>query len=626
MNVPSKSTRVASLWDEEGLHKPLAQFWWNYVIIIFQAIILLIFTSILIPNVLLPFPEVFGFYGIITSLFTLLFTILNNGTSEVVTRYVSEHAVDKPEKTLEYIRFFVWFQMITGLFQVTGIAIFALYFMPPNLEFMTWCFIIYSTIQYPGMLTIYQACLNGFQRFDKSNKLGILQVALIQPGMLILWILIGKTVGGLIPSYGEIMGSLIGYVIGNYLDDFITFTASAYMFKPILKKIGYSIIDTMIPRVSREVIKNALFFGTRIMITGMFYQLVYFSANLMIIAWVPQYGTILGIYGVAKGICDISLMQLPMTPLFSESYNHSKYSLYNYAIKFQMKYFGMIPGFLAIEIGMLFPVVLSTIIGGNYTLAAYIIPVLLPIRFTALGCRYIDQLQIGADKPNQFIITRIVEQVTRFFAHLFLLHPKLIPSLVPSHVTLSYLGGTPMDVPIFFVLYSFCDFPGMIAKNIFGFWLVDKKILKPVGEKLEFPWWQMVGAMSLVFIVMIGVNWILVQVFIGISTIGILAAFGMTILYLMLMMFGLPLVIFLLYSYFGGWDDFGLSIFHKAVMLSGPSRFYVRVIYKLSKIGHEHSPIKNKFPIPHEDAEREVDELNLLKKIAYNTRTTNNPK
>ncbi|MHA1369329.1 MAG: hypothetical protein ACTSRA_06405 [Promethearchaeota archaeon] len=616
MNTSKKDGTIERKWEEIGLHRPLGQFLWNWVITIIIALASLLFTAMIIPNILLPFPEIFGYYGIITALFTLLFTILNMGTGDVVTRYVSEHAVDNPAKTLEYIRFFIHFQMITGLFQVTGIAIWSLYFMPVNLEYMTWAFIIYATVQYPGMLNIFSSCLNGFQRFDKANKLQVMQIAFIQPVVLIICILIGRHIGGLIPSYGLIMGSLIGYVVGNYLDDFITFTLSAYLFSPVLKKIGYSIKDALIPHVSREVIKNSIFFGGRLMLTGMFYQVVHFAANLMIIAWVPHYGTVLGIYGVAKGVCDISLMQLPMTPVFSESYNHKKYHLYNYALKFQMKYFGVIPGFLAIEIGMLFPVVLARIIGGNYTMAAYIIPVLLPIRFTTLGCRYLDRLQVGADKPNHFIVTRVVEQVTRFFAHIILLHPKLIPSLLPSHITLNYLGGKPIPIPTFFIVYSFCDFPGMIAKNLFGFFLVDWKILRPVGQKLKFPKWQIFGAMSLVFVLMLGINYVLVRIYVALSSNDIIA-YVLAALYLLMMMFGIPFVIFFFYTLFGGYDDYGVKIFKNAMEISGPSKPYIRLLYRLIKWVHERTPLRNKFPIPHEDAKREIEELNEMKRIAY---------
>ncbi|MBN2151046.1 MAG: hypothetical protein JW839_06365, partial [Candidatus Lokiarchaeota archaeon] len=186
-------------WNAIGYHRALGQFWWNYVLTLLMAVVALLFFSVLIPNFLLPFPEVFGFYGVVTGLFSLFFTVLNAGTGDVVTRYVSEHSVDNPRKCLEYIRFFIWFQMVSGLLQVTGIAILALYFMPLNLEYMKWMFIIYATVQYPGMLTIYQGCLNGFSRFDKTNKLSILQAAIIQPGVLIACVLVFKEVGAAFP-------------------------------------------------------------------------------------------------------------------------------------------------------------------------------------------------------------------------------------------------------------------------------------------------------------------------------------------------------------------------------------------------------------------------------------------
>ncbi|NMC07929.1 MAG: hypothetical protein GYA24_22170 [Candidatus Lokiarchaeota archaeon] len=582
-----------------------------------MAVVALLFFSVLIPNFLLPFPEVFGFYGVVTGLLSLLFTVLNAGTSDVVTRYVSEHSVDNPRKCLEYIRFFILFQMVSGLMQVTGIALFALYAMPQNLDYLKWIFIIYATVQYPGMLTVYQGCLNGFSRFDKTNQLSIIQLAIVQPGVLIACVLVCKEIGAVNPAYGEMMGALIGYVIGNYLDDFITFSISARMFKPVLEKIGYSIIDTLKPSVSREVIRNSLVFGTKIMGSGMLYELVAFIVNIMIISWIPQYGSILGIYGIAKSICDIGLIQLPMTPVLSEAYNHKKYAAYSYGISMQLKYIGLIPGFLFTEIGMLLPVVLHAIIGGNYAIAAYIIPVLLPIRMTAIWCRFLDQVQVGASKPNHFVATRVVEQVTRFVAHFVLLSPIMLPSILPSHVELNFLGGAAQPIPIFFIVYSFCDFPGMIAKMLFGFTLADRRILRPVGQRLRVPWWQMFGAMALVIVAMIGVNGSLVIVFNALREVDKLYGYVLAGLYLIFILFGAPFIMFFVYSLVGGWDDYGLGIFKDAAVLSGPSKFLVDKLYKLSKWAHDRSPLKNRFPIMHEDASREIAELNELKRLTY---------
>ncbi len=614
--TPQKGTTEAG-WNAIGYHRALGQFWWNYVLTLLMAVVALLFFSVLIPNFLLPFPEVFGFYGVATALFSLLFTVLNAGTGDVVTRYVSEHSVDNPRKCLEYIRFFIWFQMVSGLLQVTGIAFFALYFMPLNLEYMKWVFIIYATVQYPGMLTVYQGCLNGFSRFDKTNKLSVIQTALVQPGVLIACVLAFKEIGAANPAYGEMMGALIGYVVGNYLDDFITFSISAHMFKPVLGKIGYSLRDTLRPSVSREVVRNSLVFGTKIMGSGMLYELVAFFVNIMIITWIPQYGSILGVYGIAKSICDIGLIQLPMTPVLSEAYNHKKYAAYNYGISMQFKYIGLIPGFLFTEIGMLLPVMLHAIIGGNYAIAAYLIPVLLPVRLNAIWCRFLDQVQVGASKPNHFVATRIVEQTTRLVAHFILLSPNMLPSILPPHVELNFLGGAAQSIPIFFVVYAFCDFPGMIAKMFFGFTLADRKILRPVGQKLRIPWWQMFGAMGLVVAAMVVVNGLLVVVFNWARGIDDAYTFVLAGLYLAFILFGAPFIMFFIYSLVGGWDDYGLGIFKDAAAVSGPSRFIVERLYKVSKWGHEHSPLKNRFPIMHEDAAREIAELNELKRRTY---------
>nr|MDO8116926.1 hypothetical protein [Candidatus Sigynarchaeota archaeon] len=200
---------------------------------------------------------------------------------------------------------------------------------------------------------------------------------------------------------------------------------------------------------------------------------------------------------------------------------------------------------------------------------------------------------------------------------LVLLHPLLLPSILPSHLELNFLGGSATAIPIFFVVYSFCDFPGMIVKIVFGFSLVKAKILKPVGEKLVVPYYQMGGAMAIVFGLMLFFNGGLVVLFNTVISFGSFYKYIMAGLYLLLVLFVIPFLMFFLYSLAGGWDDYGLSIFKDAVELSGPSKFLVRKLYLVCVWGHDHSPLKNKFPIHHEAAAQEITELDELKRKTY---------
>lgn len=85
------------------------------------------------------------------------------------------------------------------------------------------------------------------------------------------------------------------------------------------------------------------------------------------------------------------------------------------------------------------------------------------------------------------------------------------------------------------------------------------------------------------------------------------------------------LVIVIIFTYFpiitllGGFDDYQLFVFKKALDLSGPSKIIFTFIYKLMQISVKIAKkirMHGRFPIPYEDAHREIRELMELKRSA----------
>ncbi|MBN2153918.1 MAG: hypothetical protein JW839_20845, partial [Candidatus Lokiarchaeota archaeon] len=72
-------------------------------------------------------------------------------------------------------------------------------------------------------------------------------------------------------------------------------------------------------------------------------------------------------------------------------------------------------------------------------------------------------------------------------------------------------------------------------------------------------------------------------------------------------------IFFIVYSLFGGWDDFSLSEFRRAMEMSGPSKPFVKLIYKLSEYFARLSPLHNRFPIRSDESRQEAIELMLIK-------------
>ena len=91
--------------------------------------------------------------------------------------------------------------------------------------------------------------------------------------------------------------------------------------------------------------------------------------------------------------------------------------------------------------------------------------------------------------------------------------------------------------------------------------------------------------------------------------------YGVAVLMLLGYLFFFPaLFTFPVIGFLGGFDKKSLEHFEKAVKISGPSHFLANLLYKSSLFGYRHSPFKEKFPIPYEEADREANELNLARK------------
>jgi hypothetical protein len=74
-------------------------------------------------------------------------------------------------------------------------------------------------------------------------------------------------------------------------------------------------------------------------------------------------------------------------------------------------------------------------------------------------------------------------------------------------------------------------------------------------------------------------------------------------------------IFFPLYAFFGGWGKHTLNVFQEACEISGPSRIFFGPILRISKWFVKISPLHNRFPIPHKEAQKEAVELMKIRHI-----------
>ena len=142
----ARKEEAVGLWNQTGFHRPLGGFFYNYVLLLLVAVPGVLIVGIVLP-IILPFPEALGYNAIVTALLSIFFILADLGMVEAITRYVGQHSTDNPKKALQYVSFFLWFQMISGLIQVTVVSLYVLTWLPlTSMNYASWFFLTYIMI------------------------------------------------------------------------------------------------------------------------------------------------------------------------------------------------------------------------------------------------------------------------------------------------------------------------------------------------------------------------------------------------------------------------------------------------------------------------------------------------
>ncbi len=584
-------------WQVINIHRPIASFWFNYVFLLAAAVPALLMYSWLLPSVILPFPDAFGYQSLVVNFFGLFFSIMDLATGPACERFVAQHGEINPRKALKYVQFFVWFQMFTGAAQVTMVAVFCFTMVVnTNLNYAMWFFLTYSLTQFPGMLGAFNSTLKGYQRFDKANVVDLVQTILFETVTQLVFIILGRWVGSQYPALGELYGATIGYIIGKYLDDFIAMMLAGKYLSNVLKPYGFRLRDAVVPDFGLDVAKESLVYGMKLLGSTVISAATDYITLMMMIAWLPNYIFIIGLVQLAKDIAGIVGTKYSYSSLISESYNNGKKALAKYSITQYWNSWWYLGFFLAMQITIMLPPIFDKL-GGNFQMTAVIIPIyILPRLLVTPAVMGADVCQ-AVNKPEYRTWGIVSEKVTKMLTVFLFLSPWGFRNI---------FGETSL-----LTLYILHDIPAYIVIGFVEFGLVSKKCVR-----VKINLWQTIGAGTLATLPLIPIDLLFVWVFntAWVATDGSLGVAIAIIAVGLLSLFALfPVVVFFTYAFLGGMDSRGLEHFGNAVTLTGPSKPFVTMFYKAAKAGFKISPIKDRFRTPWEEADREAAELNAMR-------------
>ncbi|MHA1820185.1 MAG: hypothetical protein ACTSVC_06915 [Promethearchaeota archaeon] len=586
-------------FDRIGYARPLGGYFYQFFYAILGAAIIA-GTYGLILKYLYPYPTAKGYVDAAMVLFSFIQFIFNVPTGYAIERFMAEWRIKYPEKMLEYMRFYIWYQMTTGIILVSSLSVYILYMLQSgNLVYAKWLMLIQLTREYPAMLDIFLQGLKGIQRFDYESKINFIK-DLISKSCEVIFVLLGRWWGMQNPKIGELMGLAIGYAFGTYIDDFINMLVAARYFRKALKHMGYKMIDVLVPKIRKDVIMTSLWFGFQTSWPGFFNT---FIGMFNFFAWyntVPAYATLVTLNKTADELANITKRSegINLKAAISESYNNKRKHLTQFYIAQIWKWYGFFTTGIGIIVITFFPALLTIMFSGGelktYLLA---IPFVLPNVIHTLIEAPNDTAQniiLGANKPMFNSIVSILQSG----ANLFMTYLWIFVLQLPQKYGIAaMIWLLPMGTFI-------PDFLAVLARWLY----INKKIVK-----IHIPIWQAFVAPLIPGLITFAVGriWVLTVHVWLIAEVGNILAGIITILFAFIVCF--MFIFITLYSYFGGWDDYGLKVFDEAVAISGPSRIFFKPIVVMSHVLIKISPLHNKFPIPWEKADREAIELMIIR-------------
>ncbi len=598
--VPDPSANQAVLkedgWYKIGFHRVIAGFFYNYVMVIFGAVVYVAIYGAVIPS-LLGYPDVEGYYNIAKSFYALLFMIFDAGIGSAIGRFIPEYRVKDPHRAVQYVSFFVWFQMITGLLQVTGIALYVFYWIPPNMYHLAWVFLFFSIIQYPGMLNIIQSSLQSYQHFGKYMVVAFVKETVFQVIIEIACVMLGRWWGGSNPAVGEMMGITFGFVIGLYVNEIAAFLFAAKLFDNVLRGIGFRVMDCLRPNFTRGIAKECLIFGIKTLPASLYGTVLGLLSFFITFSRLPAYAAWMGLILLAQTFTrqiDIGGQFSTQTRYsITEAYLNGKERLAHYYLAMALKWRFFITLLFALFITLLIPPILGALLdlfGANFLQATPLIPILaipqlivmfeIPVSITQLNRPLVDQT-IG-----------MVKSTVSFLWYVFLIYGLQTPLTIELYI----LKDIPINIIFLLIPWIY------VHKKFFHIHLRDfavQAFLLPLLPTAFF----------------FGFCYLYASILFPLGAL-IIGPIPFAIITLVLGFLVLPWAIFSpLMGFFGCWDDNSMQMFQESVNMTGPSKFFMKLMYRTTHFCYQHSPLRGRFPVKGAtDAIREAEELMIIKR------------
>jgi hypothetical protein len=610
-----ESGKKEDLWNRVGFHRITGAYLYGYILALGEALLGLVLVGAILP-IFLPYPEITGYKnaaGAFVGFWYGLFDLNlggGGGFSDGVMRFIGQYSSSDPRRSIKYIQFYLYFQMFTGLIQVTMFSLIGfIYLVHTNVAYLVWFIIADMMVQFPGMLMIMSASLKAFQRGDKLGILVWLQNTVFQGTVNIVCLIIGKNWGASDPRIGELMGITVFYILSMYIDDWINLALGSYFFNQVLKDRGVTEGVALVfrPNFDRRIIRECLTFTGKQWIGNQILGLFGYFVRLYIIVSMPSFAAWSGMLMIPAFLGHLVSHQSSMmglaSPAISEAYNNGKMEYTNHVLKNVFKWYCIVTFYMFTSMVIISPRVIMTVIQAfpalqNYQLGIIMIPVVLVVDMTGPLRGFWSTIFVASNRPMPPI----------YLSFIFTLPGYALKFLF---IWLCLNVGA---LPVWTLLMVPDCITGML-QAFAGYVWIQKRVIKIQYRKMLY---QGLIAPVLacacyagVLVVFSYTAWPALEagLTLAIGTTASLIATAMIVLLGMIFIFpGIFFCPFL--ALLGGWDDYTLEELRKSIELSGPSKWAMRWMFKITAFFVAKCKWRNKHPLSdYEQVEREMHEL-----------------
>ncbi|MBN1582658.1 MAG: hypothetical protein JXA89_18250 [Anaerolineae bacterium] len=562
-----QAREAGTAWEEIGFHRPLAGFMFAMMMGILLFIPLIIYQNLVLPTFILPSAQAFGLMGRVGQVFALAWTLFDVGTSIAFIKFYSQYRVHNPRRAVQYGQLFIWWQALSGAFQVALVIILAGTLVPKtSYAIYTWIIVVHTVIQIPGFYRVMRDALYAQQRLDYAqvldNFIMLVWPMVTQP----IFVLLMRWWSQRTPTVGSALAGAFGLAMAAYAVELCNFVLGLWLYR----RLGYNTRLLFMAHFDRSVVVEAFRFG----ILDMSGSVVLAAASAIEIlitqTGLINYAEVWGNWMMANNFMlafDVLRNLVDGTmPAISEAISHGRRKLCQYYVAMSYKWDATIGAFVAAVLLAIADRFILGSSGPEFARAAlYVLPL---IGFGSIQHLNIigDAVALASNKPAMKMTMIAAEQTIRIVLALILLERFQVTGLIIAYLVATLIRG----IAIYFI---------------------NSRVCFPLRY---FPWQSFAAPLLAGAVHYIILRWITGLIWQGDEITSI-------VIFLIGILFSYPLYTFL-YGLFGGWDDATLDELRRAVDMQPFLRFMAWIFYRTTALGARISPLHNRFPISIRDA------------------------